>query len=60
MTNDVGEGGINIEKVRINIEKVGIKDEEIEHKKAAKRRLLCYKRARQRRHASYTQNVDYL
>ena len=52
MTNDGGEGGINNEKVRINIEKVGIKDEEIEHKKAAKRRLLCYKRARQRRHAS--------
>ena len=54
MTN-VGESGINIVKVRINIEKVGIKDEKVELQKAARRRLLCYKRARQRRHASYTQ-----
>ena len=51
MTN-VGESGINIVKVRINIEKVGIKDEKVELQKAARRRLLCYKRARQRRHAS--------
>ena len=38
MTN-VGEGGINIEKVRINIEKVWIKDENVELKKVARRGL---------------------
>ena len=38
MTN-VGEGGINIEKVRIYIEKVWIKDENVELKKVARRGL---------------------
>ena len=42
MTN-VGEGGINIEKVRINIEEVRIKDENVELKKVARRGLQACK-----------------
>ena len=48
MTN-VGEGGINIQKVKINIEKVRIKDEMLNLRRS---REGGYKCARQRRHAS--------
>ena len=58
MTN-VGEGGINIEKVRINIEKVGIKDENVELKKVARRGLQVCKAKKTRKLNAGTKNVDY-
>ena len=58
MTN-VGEGGINIEKVRINIEKVWIKDENVELKKVARRGLQVCKAKKTRKLNAGTKNVDY-
>ena len=58
MTN-VGEGGINIEKVRIYIEKVGIKDENVELKKVARRGLQVCKAKKTRKLNAGTKNVDY-
>ena len=51
MTN-VGEGGMNIEKVRINIEKVGILDEKVELEEGREKEVIMLQCARQRRHAS--------
>ena len=51
MTN-VGEGGINIEKVRINIEKVGILDEKVELEEGRQKENIMFQCATQRRHAS--------
>ena len=58
MTN-VGEGGINIEKVRINIEKVWIKDENVELKKVARRGLQVCKAKKTRKLNAGTKKVDY-
>ena len=58
MTN-VGEGVINIEKVRINIEKVWIKDENVELKKVARRGLQVCKAKKTRKLNAGSKNVDY-